>query len=203
MIILYLENQLIGKINKPQELDKFLITEIKRIEELRDKGYYAKYPKWAKQKKYYESLPKNSIKLNSERYAVRNDFSVIEQITNEGHEQMIDNFVGYEKIAKLNIQNTENIEIYLNSFEVYENPDGRGIHGISHITMLENKKFKSTDKKITEMYTHDFNYAERKTLFQIVADIISEEFYYQEIKRIEYYNTDISFFKVWEGNLCM
>ena len=122
-----------------------------------------------------------------------------------GDEPIISNFVGYQKIAKLNFENDDQVEISLNSFEIYENPDGKGIHGRSYVTLLKNKEYISKDKKITEMYNHDVVYAEDISNFQIVADIITERFIQLDIKikNVEYFNSDIKFVKVWEGNLCM
>ena len=122
-----------------------------------------------------------------------------------GYEPIISNFVGYQKIAKLNFENDDQVEISLNSFEIYENPDGKGIHGRSYVTLLKNKEYISKDKKITEMYNHDVVYAEDISNFQIVADIITERFIQLDIKikNVEYFNSDIKFVKVWEGNLCM
>ena len=55
------------------------------------------------------------------------------------------------------------------------------------------------------MYNHDVVYAEDISNFQIVADIITERFiqFDIKIKNVEYFNSDIKFVKVWEGNLCM
>ena len=198
-IILY-NDVLIGKLHKKDELSDFLIREIKRIDNLRKNGYYAKFPKWAKLKNDFKVMPKNFLILNSERLAVMDNFIVIEERIGDS-EKIIDNFVGYEKIAKINIKYNVSIEIYLNSFEVYENPDDGAIYGRSYVTILKNGKFISNNSKITQMYNHDINYAETKTIFQIVADIITEDLYQEEIKNIEYYNTYIKFFKIWEGSL--
>ena len=56
MIVLYLGNLLIGQIKNIEELNDFLKEEIERINELRNKGYYVRFPKWAKLKKDYRPL---------------------------------------------------------------------------------------------------------------------------------------------------
>ena len=205
MIVLYLGNLLIGQIKNIEELNDFLKEEIERINELRNKGYYVRFPKWAKLKKDYKILPENSITLNSDRFAERKVFLIMSKKNKYGYEPIISNFVGYQKIAKLNFENDDQVEISLNSFEIYENPDGKGIHGRSYVTLLKNKEYISKDKKITEMYNHDVVYAEDISNFQIVADIITERFIQLDIKikNVEYFNSDIKFVKVWEGNLCM
>ena len=205
MIVLYLGNLLIGQIKNIEELNDFLKEEIERINELRNKGYYVRFPKWAKLKKDYKILPENSITLNSDRFAERKEFLIMSKKNKYGHEPIISNFVGYQKIAELNFENDDQIEIYLNSFEIYKNPDGKGVHGRSYVTLLKNKEYISKDKKITEMYNHDVVYAEDISNFQIVADIITERFIQLDIKikNVEYFNSDIKFVKVWEGNLCM
>ena len=205
MIVLYLGNLLIGPIKHIEELNDFLKEEIERINELRNKGYYVRFPKWAKLKKDYKILPENSITLNSDRFAERKEFLIMSKKNKYGYEPIISNFVGYQKIAKLNFENDDQVEISLNSFEIYENPDGKGIHGRSYVTLLKNKEYISKDKKITEMYNHDVVYAEDISNFQIVADIITERFIQLDIKikNVEYFNSDIKFVKVWEGNLCM
>ncbi|ACZ10977.1 Uncharacterised protein [Sebaldella termitidis] len=205
MIVLYLGNLLIGQIKNIEELNDFLKEEIERINELRNKGYYVRFPKWAKLKKDYKILPENSITLNSDRFAERKEFLIMSKKNKYGYEPIISNFVGYQKIAKLNFENDDQVEISLNSFEIYENPDGKGIHGRSYVTLLKNKEYISKDKKITEMYNHDVVYAEDISNFQIVADIITERFIQLDIKikNVEYFNSDIKFVKVWEGNLCM
>lgn len=205
MIVLYLGNLLIGQIKNIEELNDFLKEEIERINELRNKGYYVRFPKWAKLKKDYKILPENSITLNSDRFAERKEFLIMSKKNKYGYEPIISNFVGYQKIAKLNFENDDQVEISLNSFEIYENPDGKGIHGRSYVTLLKNKEYISKDKKITEMYNHDVVYAEDISNFQIVADIITERFiqFDIKIKNVEYFNSDIKFVKVWEGNLCM
>ena len=198
-------NLLIGQIKNIEELNDFLKEEIERINELRNKGYYVRFPKWAKLKKDYKILPENSITLNSDRFAERKEFLIMSKKNKYGYEPIISNFVGYQKIAKLNFENDDQVEISLNSFEIYENPDGKGIHGRSYVTLLKNKEYISKDKKITEMYNHDVVYAEDISNFQIVADIITERFIQLDIKikNVEYFNSDIKFVKVWEGNLCM
>ena len=135
----------------------------------------------------------------------RKEFLIMSKKNKYGYEPIISNFVGYQKIAKLNFENDDQVEISLNSFEIYENPDGKGIHGRSYVTLLKNKEYISKDKKITEMYNHDVVYAEDISNFQIVADIITERFIQLDIKikNVEYFNSDIKFVKVWEGNLCM
>ena len=205
MIVLYLGNLLIGQIKNIEELNDFLKEEIERINELRNKGYYVRFPKWAKLKKDYKILPENSITLNSDRFAERKEFLIMSKKNKYGYEPIISNFVGYQKIAKLNFENDDQVEISLNSFEIYENPDGKGIHGRSYVTLLKNKEYISKDQKITEMYNHDVVYAEDISNFQIVADIITERFIQLDIKikNVEYFNSDIKFVKVWEGNLCM
>lgn len=205
MIVLYLGNLLIGQIKNIEELNDFLKEEIERINELRNKGYYVRFPKWAKLKKDYKILPENSIILNSDWFAERKEFLIMSKKNKYGYEPIISNFVGYQKIAKLNFENDDQVEISLNSFEIYENPDGKGIHGRSYVTLLKNKEYISKDKKITEMYNHDVVYAEDISNFQIVADIITERFIQLDIKikNVEYFNSDIKFVKVWEGNLCM
>ena len=205
MIVLYLGNLLIGQIKNIEELNDFLKEEIERINELINKGYYVRFPKWAKLKKDYKILPENSITLNSDRFAERKEFLIMSKKNKYGYEPIISNFVGYQKIAKLNFENDDQVEISLNSFEIYENPDGKGIHGRSYVTLLKNKEYISKDKKITEMYNHDVVYAEDISNFQIVADIITERFiqFDIKIKNVEYFNSDIKFVKVWEGNLCM
>ena len=205
MIVLYLGNLLIGQIKNIEELNDFLKEEIERINELRNKGYHVRFPKWAKLKKDYKILPENSITLNSDRFAERKEFLIMSKKNKYGYEPIISNFVGYQKIAKLNFENDDQVEISLNSFEIYENPDGKGIHGRSYVTLLKNKEYISKDKKITEMYNHDVVYAEDISNFQIVADIITERFIQLDIKikNVEYFNSDIKFVKVWEGNLCM
>ena len=205
MIVLYLGNLLIGQIKNIEELNDFLKEEIERINELRNKGYYVRFPKWAKLKKDYKILPENSITLNSDRFAERKEFLIMSKKNKYGYEPIISNFVGYQKIAKLNFENDDQVEISLNSFEIYENPDGKWIHGRSYVTLLKNKEYISKDKKITEMYNHDVVYAEDISNFQIVADIITERFIQLDIKikNVEYFNSDIKFVKVWEGNLCM
>ena len=205
MIVLYLEDLLIGQIKNIGELNSFLKKEIERINELRKQGYYVRFPKWAKLKKDYKILPENSITLNSDRFAERKEFLIMSKKNKYGYEPIISNFVGYQKIAKLNFENDDQVEISLNSFEIYENPDGKGIHGRSYVTLLKNKEYISKDKKITEMYNHDVVYAEDISNFQIVADIITERFIQLDIKikNVEYFNSDIKFVKVWEGNLCM
>ena len=205
MIVLYLGNLLIGQIKNIEELNDFLKEEIERINELRNKGYYVRFLKWAKLKKDYKILPENSITLNSDRFAERKEFLIMSKKNKYGYEPIISNFVGYQKIAKLNFENDDQVEISLNSFEIYENPDGKGIHGRSYVTLLKNKEYISKDKKITEMYNHDVVYAEDISNFQIVADIITERFIQLDIKikNVEYFNSDIKFVKVWEGNLCM
>ena len=157
------------------------------------------------EKKDYKILPENSITLNSDRFAERKEFLIMSKKNKYGYEPIISNFVGYQKIAKLNFENDDQVEISLNSFEIYENPDGKGIHGRSYVTLLKNKEYISKDKKITEMYNHDVVYAEDISNFQIVADIITERFIQLDIKikNVEYFNSDIKFVKVWEGNLCM
>ena len=160
MIVLYLGNLLIGQIKNIEELNDFLKEEIERINELRNKGYYVRFPKWAKLKKDYKILPENSITLNSDRFAERKEFLIMSKKNKYGYEPIISNFVGYQKIAKLNFENDDQVEISLNSFEIYENPDGKGIHGRSYVTLLKNKEYISKDKKITEMYNHDVVYAE-------------------------------------------
>ena len=205
MIVLYLGNLLIGQIKNIEELNDFLKEEIERINELRNKGYYVRFQKWAKLKKDYKILPENSITLNSDRFAERKEFLIMSKKNKYGYEPIISNFVGYQKIAKLNFENDDQVEISLTSFEIYENPDGKGIHGRSYVTLLKNKEYISKDKKITEMYNHDVVYAEDISNFQIVADIITERFIQLDIKikNVEYFNSDIKFVKVWEGNLCM
>ena len=192
MIVLYLGNLLIGQIKNIEELNDFLKEEIERINELRNKGYYVRFPKWAKLKKDYKILPENSITLNSDRFAERKEFLIMSKKNKYGYEPIISNFVGYQKIAKLNFENDDQVEISLNSFEIYENPDGKGIHGRSYVTLLKNKEYISKDKKITEMYNHDVVYAEDISNFQIVADIITERFIQLDIKikNVEYFNAE-------------
>ena len=87
--------------------------EIERINELRNKGYYVRFPKWAKLKKDYKILPENSITLNSDRFAERKEFLIMSKKNKYGYEPIISNFVGYQKIAKLNFENDDQVEISL------------------------------------------------------------------------------------------
>ena len=94
MIVLYLGNILIGQIKNIEELNDFLKEEIERINELRNKGYYVRFPKWAKLKKDYKILPENSITLNSDRFAERKEFLIMSKKNKYGYEPIISNFVG-------------------------------------------------------------------------------------------------------------
>lgn len=87
MIVLYLGNLLIGQIKNIEELNDFLKEEIERINELRNKGYYVRFPKWAKLKKDYKILPENSITLNSDRFAERKEFLIMSKKINMGMSQ--------------------------------------------------------------------------------------------------------------------